>query len=174
MENKINPYSVHLLEGLLKTSDEYKYFQKLAEKFTASKGLNYHNASTIVLQLHIRLDRVINEFIVMLLDKGLREFGFHIRPSSYSKDVATITFGKKLDLIKGLRVFSQDTLRILRMVNTVRNAFAHGDALNNPRYKYDNTSVFTKSGIEKLRNDYLSVIKEYVEKTTGEVEIEKE
>ena len=168
----------NLLRGLLKKAEELQeenvYIKDLAEQYTKSKGHNYLPARSIALDLHIRLERLVSGVIIILLDKGLREFGSTIRTSSYSKHIVTMPFQRKLDLLKSMRFFSRETLETLKITNTVRNAFAHGDPSNSPRYLYRNTSIFIRSGIDKLCKDYRNVVKDYVEKITEGAEIEKE
>jgi len=151
-------------EVIRQQEEERKYIEAIAKKIGGKKDSNYINAQHVIIALHLEVDKLITEFIGILLDYGVENFKDKkfIYDSITDEAVAKLPVGSRLNIITALRYFTADSMRFMTELNRIRNSFAHPKQEKKGQFEYHNKSVFTKQGIDLIMADYDVFNKEMV------------
>ena len=150
------------LEEAIRTHEEQAYLEKLAKKFVSGKHDNYMLARSIVTDVHLSLEMYINWTIRILLTFGGSDVKLTAMLSTeLGEAIQKIEYFKKLSLVTSFGLFSKEALTILKKVNDLRNAFAHGYDTKNLKYYYDGSTILQKKAIDKVVADQNKVMHEF-------------
>ena len=145
-----------LLKHTIKEEDEErKYLENLSSRYAISKTKNYSLARSIVLDIHITEEFYINTIIGTLLVYGGSNFDLRIDWKEVIEEIGNIDYFKKINVIEKLNIFSVNSIKIMKQLNNLRRAFAHGHSENHPDYKYKGNSIFQKETIDLLIADHI-------------------
>ncbi|NQU95802.1 MAG: hypothetical protein HQ549_06240 [Candidatus Omnitrophica bacterium] len=150
---------------------EAAYFKERAENFTKHNKISYKDTRSLVIDIHLSLERMLNFTIALLFLFGRDRLGLPDKKAPALSSVGLVPFSHKLSIIKSLDLYSKETAQTLFRINKTRNAFAHGDEMDSPRYNYDAISIFTQGAVDRVIEDYEKAMAEW-EKLFNAVEPE--
>ncbi|MBU1809115.1 MAG: hypothetical protein KJ661_06125 [Candidatus Omnitrophica bacterium] len=156
-------FSKSLMSAYIEIKQEEDYLNGLADSLSISKKKNYTTSRNIVLNIHLKLERIIDFCIVDCLFSGAKEMELKADVATLIDVVSDIDFYKKLRIIKGLSACKPSSIKTLIKINNLRRAFAHGYKEEHKDYKYCGTLIFDKKTVEKLMADYGEISKEIYE-----------
>ncbi len=159
----ISKFSEALMPAYLEMKQEEDYLNSLADRLSVSKKKNYTTSRNIVLNMHLKLERIIDFCIVDCLFNGAKGMELRTDIATLIDVVSDIDFYKKLRIIKGLSACKPSSIKTLIKINNLRRAFAHGYREEHEDYKYCGTLIFEKKAVEKLMADYGEISKEIYE-----------
>lgn len=157
-EDFVQEAAKQLLEYNIKEKEEKEYLENLASQYVVSKTKNYSLARSIVLDIHITEEFYINTIIGSLFFYGGSNFGLKVNLKEVIEEIGNIDYFKKMTVIEKLNIFSVDSIKIMKQLNNLRKAFAHGYSENHPDYKYKGKSIFHRETIDLLISDHIKNI----------------
>ena len=143
--------------------EEQTYLHTLADSLSMSKKKNYAVSRNIVLDVHLKLERLINFCIMDCCFKGAFLYGFKPGVGALIDAIFDIDFFKKINLMRGLAICKSSSIEMLVKINNLRNAFAHGYREGHKKYNYHGDSIFEAKTIKKLIADFNEIRKEMLE-----------
>lgn len=150
--------------------EEETYLKELASKYVLKDPKNYASVRSIVLDIHFRLEAILNNAISWYLcfyNKKRFIFSKDCAPK-VADAISNIDYSKKLSVIKALNIFSPQAIKIFWKVNDLRVAFAHNYKKDNPKYLYNGVPIFKRKPIDELIADLKTVISEFVDFIEGD------
>lgn len=148
---------------LMKRSEEIAGFTALSHNLTIGEKKNFIAIRGIVLDWHNGIEMAMN-FILTAY------FAAKSNPSQFTEMILSkITFDEKLSVIRKLKLppFTKNNYKTIGAVNAVRNAFAHGYAINHSKFYYKGVEsehiVFNKKVIEEFENDVVEILRGLIE-----------
>ena len=149
-----------LAKALEEKLEEEEYLKGLADKLSVSKKKNYTIARSIVMDVHLRLESMMNSCINVCCVVGAGKYDLQYKMDKVNDAVSDIDFMKKIKIIESLSIVKPSSIATLIKMNNLRRAFAHGYQTEHKDYNYYGDSIFEKKTIEKLRVDYREILDE--------------
>ena len=153
-----------LMEYYEEEEKEKTYLKELADKFSPKEPKNYPSVRSIVLDVHFRLEAIINYSLVYsLLAYNKKTLMFNVNDfNKISGEVSNIDYAKIMKIVENLKIYTPTSVKILWKANDLRVAFAHQHPKDSPKYEYFGESIFKRKTIERLIADLKVVISEHV------------
>jgi hypothetical protein len=142
--------------------EEEVYLKNLARHYAVSTTKNYSLARSIVLDIHNTEEYYINAIIGLMCTFGGKYFNLELNGEELIEEIGNIDYMKKISVIEKMNVFSKATLKIMKQINNLRRAFAHGRKEDHPDYKYKGNPIFKKETMSILIGDHKKVTDEEV------------
>lgn len=144
------------LNEMIRDAQEEQYLSELAKKFVSNREKNFTFARSIIMDIHLSLEFIMNfgiAHVCTIGGKNIKGIKNRINPSEVFETIADLNFSIKIKIVDKLRIFSPTSISILIKINKVRNAFAHGYDLRDRRYKYNGNSIMLKRTIDRVISD---------------------
>ena len=120
MNNSSNWFT-NLCEQVLREQEEEKYLQKLANLFITGKTRNYNLVRSIVLDIHLAEERLVNSTIGLSCLLGTKNFkGESIKDTIEA--IGNIEYFRKIAVVEKLSIFSNSAIKVMKRLNDLRNA----------------------------------------------------
>jgi hypothetical protein len=157
---------IHLAAGTMlehiKEEEEREYFESLASQYVASKAKNYNLARSIVLDLHNLEESYMQLSIVALCaNAGFKLFSLDVDLPNLLEVIIGMSCYQKIKIVEALRIFSAVSMRTIKELNRLRNAFAHGYKNEDTEYNYKGKTIFQRKTIECLITDHKRILSEF-------------
>ncbi|MDD4893976.1 MAG: hypothetical protein PHW54_01510 [Candidatus Omnitrophica bacterium] len=141
------------------------YWENLIKLFTKDKHKNFIRARSIILDFHLAFDFFLSRAILQLCVSGAYLIKLSVLEekelSRLSESLSKIEFGKRMQVVFNLGIFSPDSQTIISKVNELRNGFAHIKKVNDATFNYKGKSIFELEGISEIIKDYDKVHNEF-------------
>ncbi|MCX5715439.1 MAG: hypothetical protein NTV07_00960 [Candidatus Omnitrophica bacterium] len=168
-------FSIHFQSALEKTiysisreEEEEKYLQNLAKSYIQDKPKSYALARSIILDIHFSLNYYMSVAISLsCVLYRVKEFNKN-ELSGITEAFQEVGFYDKINIVKKLKIFSNNSLETLCEVNHVRNAFAHGYKETSAKYNYRNKSIFKRESIDRLVSEHKTIAGELADFIKGD------
>lgn len=163
-----------LFSDLLKKAEdteEYAELEKIAtEVHQKFLGLDRKERviRDIILGFHLEIER---EFDLLLnlyftIGGGTRktraEFGTMLLPK--------LEFKEKVGIIRKLKLLNRKSISDAEKINEIRNGFAHGYDKGSRRFYYRGDYIFRKRTVDRVIEDYKSILKDISQRVNGLLE----
>jgi hypothetical protein len=152
------------LNEVIRDAYEEKYLIELAKKFALMPEKNYVAARSIIMDVHLSLEYMMNFGIAQACYMGrkkIRRSICGISPSEVFEAISEIHFFDKIRIVDKLYIVSSGSIGILRKINKIRNAFAHGYDVSSPKYRYNGKPIFLKGTINDVIIDRKKVLADF-------------
>lgn len=140
--------------------EEEQYLNNLSSQYVVSKRRNYSLARSIVLDIHITEEYYMSSIIGFLCSLGGQNISLKIDTLELIEAIGNIDCFKKISIIEKLNILSARSIEIIKRLNILRNAFAHGYKEDHPNYNYKGKSIFQKEGVDLLAADHKKLTEE--------------
>ncbi|MFA6216686.1 MAG: hypothetical protein WDL87_03430 [Candidatus Omnitrophota bacterium] len=165
-----NPFSTILGASVNVYKEEFgeeAYLEGLANKFVQKDPKNFSSVRSIVLDVHFRLETILNIILKWYLCFYNKKKIFFSKEDYYKLGdvVSNIDYAKKLAIVELLKIFNKQTVKIFWKTNDLRVAFSHNYKKDSPKYLFYGESIFKRKSVDKLidglelvREEFLSFI----------------